>query len=102
MKKILLALIVAASVAGCQTVKAPVTPAQAQASVAKVQAYTRAACSFIPTAATVLAIFKASSAAESVLSIGGAICNAVAPNVQAFVATVPTVNGVVIRGVFVK
>jgi len=99
---------VALSLAGC------VTPAQvsektreAKATVAQVQNAARTICSYVPTAATIAALFN-TQAGQSASAWGSAICEAVdlvAPLPGFALLNVPrdpVVNGVIIKGAFVK
>ena len=75
--------------------------------IAKAQAYARAACQFLPTAETVADIIKAGDARLSTAkAIGDAICAALNPatpgNASAlFTRVAPTVDGVAIKGSYV-
>lgn len=70
--------------------------------IAKVQAATTQACSFVPTAETILAIFATNNPALSnAAAIASAICGAVAPHTGGKLATEVTVGGVPVHGYFV-
>ncbi len=104
MKKALLAVGLCVALAGCQT--AAETAQQIDAAsqkVKEVQAYAARVCAYVPTAATVVSIFN-SGFGEGVAAIGGAICNAVTtrPLADGPGDRTPRVNGVVIRGRWVK
>lgn len=97
-------LVVAAAVlvlAGCS-----VTRQQADAKVKDVQDATARVCSFIPTVQTVLDIFLSkSNVYQSAGAIAGAICTAVTTNPMSEGPggrQPPKVNGVVVRGWFVR
>jgi len=62
---------------------------------------TRAACSFVPTVETILELLNQSGPFADVLGIANAICGAVTQP-RARDAGPPTVNGVIIRGRFVR
>lgn len=98
MKKTLLAIVVCAPLAAC------VTSADVENKISEVQGYTRLACSYLPTVATIAKIIAAGGAVDSAAAIGGAICNAVttAPLADGPGDRIPRVNGVVIRGAFIK
>jgi len=112
MKKIILAAVCCIALAGCGSIPS-VTPQQANnaagqvvATVKTVQSYTQQVCKFVPTAATLISLFN-SGAGGTVSAISDAICNAVSTNPLAE-GDVPgyykaaRVNGVVIKGKFVK
>lgn len=95
MKKILIALALAATVAGCVTGK------ELLDRVAAVQTYTRIACSYVPAAASITALFN-KDAGASVADIGGAICSVVNAAPLADGPANFRVRGVLVRGVFVR
>lgn len=75
-----------------------------EADVKKVQDITRTTCKFVPTAETVVNIFLSGGYASS-FSIAKAICAAVVVNPMAEGPggrRAPSVNGVSVRGKFVK
>jgi len=71
------------------------------ATVQQIIEATRAACSFVPTIETVLALLNQAGPFVDVLAIAKAICGAVTEP-RARGAGPPIVNGVVIRGEFVR
>lgn len=73
--------------------------------VSEVQTITTAACSFVPTADTIVALFGSSPALATAEAVAGAICAAVTPKSAALkrgTAPLPKVNGIVIHGSFVR
>ncbi len=96
MKKIILAAALALSVAACETT-------QVVDKIKEVQSYTALTCKFIPTLATVTALFN-QAAGASVASIGNAVCQAVTniPLADGPGDRKPRVGNVVIKGQFVK
>ena len=88
------------------TQQATQTTGQVVATVKSVQSYTQQLCKFVPTVATLVALFN-SGIGGNVASIGGAICDAVSTNPLAE-GDVPgyykaaRVNGVAIKGKFTK
>lgn len=107
MKKLVLASTLL--LGACTTVpgvNSPVTPPVVN-DIMKIQALAVKICSFEPTAATVNAILAslvpgAAPTLTLISQVAHSICNAVAPPIQAFVSTAPTVNGVPVEGRFVK
>lgn len=101
MRKFLVAAALVSLVAGCT-----VTAQQAGDKVRDVQDAAARACSFIPTVQTVLDIFLAkNNTYQSAGAIASAICQAITINPMAEGPggrKAPTVNGVVIRGWYVK
>jgi hypothetical protein len=69
--------------------------------VPQVQSYAQAACRFVPTAETVLAIFNSSPMLSTVASVADAICAAVTAKAARRGGPAPAVNGVSIHGRFV-
>jgi hypothetical protein len=99
MKKLLLIGALAFSLAGC------VTAGQVTATVKQVQDAAAGICSFVPTATTVANIFASgNSTVQSVSSVASAICNAVTtrPLADGPGDRKPRVNGVVVRGRFIR
>jgi len=77
--------------------------APAGGTVAQAQNFAIAACGYLPTAETILAILaKKSSQLDNAEAIAAAICAAVRPKIATFVARAPAVLGVPIKGKFVK
>jgi hypothetical protein len=72
--------------------------------VSEVQAITTTACSFVPTADTIIALSGSSPALTTAAALADAICAAVTPKPASSKrgVTLPTVNGVVIHGSFVR
>lgn len=72
-------------------------------SVSQIQGAAVAACKYLPTATTVAQLVSSSSSISTAASIAGLICGAVTsiPLADGGSRT-PKVNGVVIRGQFVK
>jgi hypothetical protein len=72
--------------------------------VSEVQTITTTACSFVPTADTIIALVGSSPALTTAAAIADAICAAVTPKAASRKrgATPPIVNGVVIHGSFVR
>lgn len=100
MKRIVFGL--ALLVSGCASVP---SPGDISAKAKEIQGYTRLACSFVPTIATIASIL--SSGAGSLTTIAQDICAAVTtapladgPNPQ--LRNVAQVNGVAVAGRFVK
>jgi len=118
MKNILLAIILGFSVAlgGCASTGGGVpstTQADIEALIGQVQFYTKAACGFVPTAATIAAIVSGGNPGViAATSIAQAICTAIVPPLMkgAFVAksvkgmsvTPGSVNGIRIEGTRVR
>lgn len=95
-----LILLSALALGGCGTV----TPGTISDRAKEIQGYTKLACSFVPTVATVAAILTRGGSAGTA-QIAQDICAAVttAPLAEGpGKRPRPTVNGVVIRGSFVK
>jgi hypothetical protein len=102
---------VATALGGCSATGQLVNPfADGKIDTAAVQNAAVAACGFLPTAASVASIISAAAggAGGVVLTTAGqvaaAICQAVVPVRQAgkLGAALPTVNGVVVHGKFVR
>jgi hypothetical protein len=72
--------------------------------VAEVQTITTTACSFVPTADTIIALVGSGPTLTTAAAIADAICAAVTPKLASSKrrATPPTVNGIVIHGSFVR
>ncbi len=118
MKKVLVACMLAASVAlgGCATGGAAgggvvVTPPDITGIVAQIQSYCKIACGFVPTAATIANILSGGNpGVMAATAVSEAICKAISPPMlagrKAFVATTVkgwhvtpgAVNGVQIEG----
>lgn len=115
MKNILLALVFAAStiLGGCAntTPGGGGTATDYTALVAQIQGYTKTACGFVPTAATILNILGAAvPGVTAATAIAQAVCTAVAPpmmagrgtgvskTVKGWHVTPGEVNGVVVEG----
>lgn len=96
MKKILIALGLAVLVAGCT-----VTGQQIYDRVAAVQTYTRIACSYLPVAASITALFN-QNASATVTDIGSAICSVVNAAPQADGPANFRVRGILVKGRFVR
>lgn len=106
MRKSVIGLLLAASVAGCATSGSVRVP-----TIEEVQSATVSACSFLPTARTVASILAAVTGRDTALTgvefasgIASAICTSIS---QPVVATEsggvvpPTVAGVVVRGKYI-
>jgi hypothetical protein len=86
------------ALAGCQT-------ADVESKISAVQSGTRIACKFVPTVATVAKILAAGNPlVDSAKGVADAICNAVttAPLADGPGDRTPRVNGVVVKGQFVR
>jgi len=87
------------TLSGCVTTK------EAADKIAEVQSTAKTICGFVPTAATVVALFN-TDAGQTVAGWGAVICNAVTNNPQADgpgpANYKPVVNGVRIKGKFVR
>ena len=108
MKKFLIVGVLALALAGCtqtaQDVATTITTATQTTTekVKSVQGYAVSVCGYLPAAASVIGIFN-SNFSSSVAIVGSAICNAVTSIPLADGGSrVPKVNGVVIKGTFVK
>lgn len=108
MKKILLIGALALSLVGCQTaqdVATTITTATqtTKEKVKSVQGYATQICSYLPAASSVIGIFN-SGYGTDVAAVSNAICNAVTsiPLADGPGDHKPRVNGVVIKGTFVK
>lgn len=108
MKKFLIIGIACLALAGCQTaqdVATAITTATQTATekVKSVQGYTVQVCGYLPAAASVIGIFN-SGYSNAVAAVGSAICNAVTsiPLADGPGDHKPRVNGVIIKGSFVK
>lgn len=101
MKKLIISSILALSLAGCAGSSVPSTDT-ITTRAKQIQSYTKLACSFIPTIATVAAILS-KGASSSVASVATDICNAIttAPLADGG-GRLAYVNGVRIHGQFVK
>ena len=100
MRKLLLTVILGASLSGCATVPGGGSISD---TVRQVQEYTRAACSFVPTVQVIIAIINARAGAA--FDIVNQICAAL-NSPKGLVASKPTllVNGkvIVIKGKYVR
>lgn len=114
MKALIGVALLALSLAGCASTGATLPGTEKVVSgvqttrdtITKVQNYTKQVCGFLPTAASVAAIFNV-SIAGSISAIGGAICDAVTTNPLAEgdkpgYYKAQTVHGVKVEGRFVK
>ena len=108
MKKLIIIGITCLALAGCQTaqdVATTITTATqtTKEKVKSVQGYAVSVCGYLPAASSVIGIFN-SGYGMGVAAIGGAICNAVTsiPLADGPGDRKPRVNGVVIKGTFVK
>lgn len=95
MKKLL--LVGCLALAGCQT-------AQMDQTISDVQRYTQLACSFVPTVETVAKVLAGGTVIDTASSIANAICTAMTtrPLADGPGDRLPRVNGIVIKGKFVK
>lgn len=96
--KLMLACVAMLGLSACNT-------GDVAAEIAQIQAYAKQACSYVPTAATVLDIIASATgnaSLQSVSQIAEAICGAVASKSARRGGGVPTVNGVVVHGHFVR
>jgi hypothetical protein len=117
MKRILATCVLAASIglAGCSTTATnggSVTAPDVLAIITQVQSYTKVACGFVPTAATIINIIGSAVPGVAVAtSIAEAVCTAIAPppmaagkksfvakSVKGFTVTPGAVNGVIVHG----
>lgn len=110
MKFLRMALMGAAclAMAGCVTAQDLATDISTVAQTTKdkitsVQSYALQVCKFVPTAATVVSIFS-SGYGSSVAAVANAICNAVTtvPLADGPGDHKPRVNGIIVRGAFVR
>lgn len=110
MKKAILASLLLGSLAlaGCKSANDIATDIRATTAtvsekVKEVQAYAVRACGYLPYAAAIVGIFN-SGFSQSVSTVGSAICDAVttAPLADGPGDRKPRVNGVAIKGQFVK
>lgn len=108
MKKFLLIGIACLALAGCQTAQDLATDITTVTQTTKekvksVQGYATQICGYLPAAASVIGIFN-SGYGTGVAAVSNAICNAVTsiPLADGPGDRKPRVNGVVIRGTFVK
>ena len=100
MKKIILSAALCSTLAlgACTTV-------EVEDKIAQVRAYTRLACSFLPTVSTVAKILAGGlGVVQTASAVGDAICAAVttAPLADGPGDRTPRVNGVVVKGTFIK
>lgn len=102
MKKLFALSLLAIALAGCGTTGGTPSSTSITDRAKQIQQYTKIACSFVPTVATVASILS-SGASGPAASIATDICNAVttAPLADGG-ARVAYVNGVRIRGSFVR
>lgn len=100
MKKILISMSLLLTLTACN----PPDALNVAPSVSTVQGATVQACKFLPTAATVASLLSSSSSISTAASIASAICNAVTsiPLADGPGDRKPRVNGIVIKGQFVK
>ena len=101
MKKIV--VLASLTLAGCATTP---TAGNISETAQQIQSYTRLACSFVPTIATIAALLS-KGGSSSVATIAQDICSAVTQPVTFGIMSrgapvVPMVNGVKIKGSFVK
>lgn len=108
MKKIILIGALSSLLLGCQTAQDLATTITTSTQTAKekvksVQGYAVQACSYLPLATTVTSIFS-SNYSSDVATVGSAICDAVTsiPLADGPGDHKPRVNGVVVKGNFVK
>lgn len=113
MKRILFALALASSLAACtsgptktaQDIATSITTASQTVNekITSVREYAKKVCAYVPTVATVVSIFS-SGYGTDVAAVANAICNAVTtvPLADGPGDRLPRVNGVVVRGRFVK
>lgn len=102
MKKIAFVALLAVGLSGCATMGGT-SPENISAKAKEIQRYTQLVCSFVPTIATVANIISSSSA--PITTIAQDICSAVttAPLADGRGKRIdPQVNGVKIKGKFVK
>lgn len=104
-KKILVSfsVLAALSLGACATT----TSSDVSAQIAEAQAIAVKACGFLPTVATVSAIIStfvpgASQVNSVATQVATSICDAIAPKSAARKMGVPTVNGVIIKGEYVR
>lgn len=97
MRKILIIGTACMALAGCGTSNVDGTISQVQATAQKI-------CRFVPTVETVAKIMAGGSAIDTASSIANAICNAVTtlPLADGPGDRLPRVNGVVVKGKFVR
>lgn len=108
MKKLLIVGVLAVALAGCTQTAQDVATTITQTTqttkekVKSVQGYAVAVCGYLPAAASVIGIFN-SGFSNSVAVVGGAICNAATsiPFADGGSRKI-LVNGVVVKGTFVK
>ena len=108
MKKILIVAVLGLALVGCQTatdIATTITTATQTVTqkVKSVQGYAVSLCGYLPAAASVIGIFN-SNYSNSVAVVGTAVCDAVTNITLADGPgdRKPRVNGVVIKGQFVK
>lgn len=113
MRKLLLIAGMAASLAACTTAPSPTatnvankittTTATIKEKAVVAQDYATKICGYLPTIASVISIFNSGFSVDAAV-VGGAICNAVTniPLADGPGDHLPRVNGVVIKGKFVK
>lgn len=109
MKKFILIGVLALTLAGCnqtaQDIATNITTVTqtTKEKVKSVQGYTVSVCGYLPTAASIIAVFN-SNYSNAVAAVGGAICNVVTsiPLADGPGDRKPRVNGVVIKGKFVR
>lgn len=98
MRTTLILCTLALALAGC------VTAGQIDANIKAVQEATRKGCSYVATVETVAKIFASGSGFATAASVAAAICTAVttAPLADGPGDRIPRVNGVVIKGRYVR
>lgn len=108
MKKILIVSALALSLAGCQTAQSIATSITTATNTVQekahaVQGYATTLCSFVPTIASIIAVFN-SGYSSDVAVVANAICSAVTtvPLADGPGDHRPRINGVLIKGQFVK
>lgn len=108
MRNVIVASVLALSLAGCANLPTSITTAVSgiNTTISTVQAAVVAGCAFEPTVATVESIIgKFVPGLDTIQAIADQICKAVSPPAVAAARrarTVPTVAGVPIRGRFVR
>lgn len=98
MKKLAIAL------ACCALLSACATGSGTEDKIKEIQRYARLTCSFVPTVETVAKILAGGTLIDTTSSVATAICSAVttAPLADGPGDRVPWVNGVVVKGKFVR
>lgn len=108
MKKLIFVALICGGLAGCTTAQDIATSIttvtqSVQEKARSAQGYATQICGFVPTIASVIAIFN-SGFSQDVSTVANAICNAVTsvPLADGPGDHLPRVNGIVVRGRFVK